>query len=283
MIELPEALALAEQMTAALTGRQIVAARANTSPHKFAFYTGDPGTYAERLPGRLVGPARTNGNMILVPLDEDLHLVLGEGGERIFLHRPGAALPAKHQLWLALDDGSHLTVSIQGWGAVFLLDREELAAHPYAGRVALSPLDAAFTEEHLNALLAALPAQDKRSIKAFIVSDPGVWCVGNGCLQDILFRARLHPRTRAVSLDAEQRTALYGAIRHTLEKMVALGGRDSELDLYGNPGRYARILHSGVVGRPCPVCSTAIEKQSFLGGSVYFCPACQPAGGAVRS
>jgi formamidopyrimidine-DNA glycosylase len=276
MIELPEAITISKQMAAALTGLTITDAVAGSSPHKFAFYTSDPLEYAQRLRGLTLGEARPNGNMILIPAGPELTLVLGEGGERIFLHRPGVVPPVKHQLWLAFDDSSYLTVSIQGWGFVGLMDAPTLAAHPYAGRSLPFPLSEGYTKEAFQALFEGLPAGDPRSIKQFIVSDPRVCGVGNGCLQDILFRAHVHPRSRALELAPEQQVALYHAVRDTLSEMVANGGRDSELDLFGQPGGYRRILHSKVVGHPCPICGTPIEKQSFLGGSVYFCPVCQP-------
>jgi formamidopyrimidine-DNA glycosylase len=276
MIELPEAVTISRQMAAALAGLTITDAVAGTSPHKFAFYTGEPQGYRERLLGQTLGAARSNGNMILIPAGPELTLVLGEGGERILLHRPGAVLPAKHQLWLAFDDGSHLTVSIQGWGFVGLMDAPTLAAHPYAGRSLPSPLGADYTLEAFQALFDGLSAEDPRSIKQFIVSDPRVCGVGNGCLQDVLFHAGLHPRQRAAQMTRVQQERLYQALRATLRQMVEQGGRDSELDLYGRPGGYKRILHSQVVGHPCPGCGAPIERQSFLGGSVYFCPICQP-------
>lgn len=29
------------------------------------------------------------------------------------------------------------------------------------------------------------------------------------------------------------------------------------------------------VGLPCPRCRAPIEKASYLGGAIYFCPTCQ--------
>lgn len=31
----------------------------------------------------------------------------------------------------------------------------------------------------------------------------------------------------------------------------------------------------GAVGQPCPRCRAPIEKASYLGGAIYFCPTCQ--------
>lgn len=49
MIELPESHTLAQQITATLMGRRVVAMTVNQSPHKFAFYHGDPATYPDRF------------------------------------------------------------------------------------------------------------------------------------------------------------------------------------------------------------------------------------------
>ena len=109
----------------------------------------------------------------------------------------------------------------------------------------------------------------------FHISEPGAWGIGNGYLQDILFRARVHPKRRVVELDKKEGRALYDSIVETLGSAVELGGRDTERDLYGRPGGYRRILHSKVTGEPCPACGAPIEKIHYLGGASYFCPRCQ--------
>jgi formamidopyrimidine-DNA glycosylase len=60
-----------------------------------------------------------------------------------------------------------------------------------------------------------------------------------------------------------------------LKKAVELGGRDTEHDIFNRAGRYQRILDSRKVGKPCPVCRTAIEKIQYLGGASCICPQCQ--------
>lgn len=275
MIELPEAVVIARQMALDLIGKRIAAAVAGQSPHKFAFFTGEPESYATILPGKTLGAARDNGRLIMLPVEPGYTLVLGEGGERILYHRNAATLPTKHQLWLQFDDGSHLTVSVQGWGAAMLLTPEQLAVHPWVPAYRLSPLEPAFTLEHFLGLWDQPAPDDKTFVKEFIISKPGVWGVGNGYLQDILYRGRIHPRRRARDVSEEERRTLYANIRFTLQQAVDLGGRDTELDLYGQPGRYVKLLDARSVGQPCIYCGTPIEKASFLGGAIYTCPTCQ--------
>jgi len=275
MIELPEATAIAQQMQQALTGRTIIAATRGNTPHKFAFYSGPPEFYASTLPGLTIGDCRGHGWNVLVEANPDWLIVLGCGGERILLHEDDSTLPKKHHLLLQFADGACLTVTVQGWGNALLLRAAEAQAHPHVGPPRVSPTSDAFTLEHLQGLLDQVPARDSRSVKFFLISEPGIWGVGNGYLQDILFRARIHPRQRVRELGAAQVAALHAAIQETLRQAVAQGGRDSELDLYGRPGGYRCLMDKRAVGQPCPRCGTPIEKAPYLGGAVYTCPQCQ--------
>jgi formamidopyrimidine-DNA glycosylase len=275
MIELPEALVIARQMSDALKGKRIVSAVRGNAPHKFAFYSRSPEEYAAILAGKTMGEATGHGSAILAAVEPDYVLGLGVGGERILFHRDESTLPKKHQLLLHFEDGTYLTVTVQGWGAAWLLHRSEVADHPHLGKQGVSPLSNAFTWKYFRGLFEMLEVGDSRSAKYFVISDPGIWGVGNGCLQDILFRARIHPRRKVTDvLDREKRT-LYDAIFETLRQAVELGGRDTERDLYGNRGGYVSILSSKTKGQPCPVCGTLIEKIQYLGGSCYLCPSCQ--------
>ena len=275
MIELPEAFTIARQMTAELQGKRIGSGSRGNSPHKFAFYSRSAEEYEAILAGKTVGETVGHGVNTITALDPGYVLVLGGGGERILLHRDGTTVPKKYHLYLGFDDGSCLTVSVQGWGAAMLLRPDELEQVPWLKPKGPSPLSDDFTLDYFLGLFDTIPPDDKRAAKYFLISEPGVWGVGNGYTQDILFRARIHPRRRVVDTSVEERRALYEAGRQTLAQATELGGRTDERDLYGNPGGYQRILDSTAAGNPCPVCGTTIEKIQFLGGASYFCPRCQ--------
>ena len=275
MIEFPEAATIALQMSTALQGKQIKSAIRGNAPHRFAFYTRQPEEYATILRDKKVGESVANGSMIVTSIEPGHVLVLGEGGERILFHRNDKALPQKHQLLLHFTDDTYLTVTVQGWGSLRLLEQSEAATHPVVGKTGVSPLDKAFTLEYFQSLFEKLAEQDPRSIKFFIISDPGIWGVGNGYLQDVLFRAGVHPKRRSIDVSHEEKTKLHRAIGETLKRAVELGGRDTEHDLFNKAGRYQRILNSKKAGKPCPVCGTPIEKIQYLGGTSYFCPRCQ--------
>jgi formamidopyrimidine-DNA glycosylase len=65
-------------------------------------------------------------------------------------------------------------------------------------------------------------------------------------------------------------------VKSVLAAMASQGGRDTEKDLFSQPGGYHTVLSSKTFDQPCPNCGTAIRKEAYLGGSIYYCPTCQP-------
>jgi formamidopyrimidine-DNA glycosylase len=275
MIELPETVVIAEQMNQTLTGKRIAEGNRGNTPHKFAFANGTSEAYAAIFAGKTVGDSWGHGSSLLTRIEPGYTLVLGCGGERILFHEDDGTLPKKHQLFVHFVDETYLTVTISGWGNTFLLPQAEAGQHPHVQEERITPLSDAFTWDYFRQLFDALKAKSKASLKYFIISEPGVWGIGNGCLQDILFHAKLHPKRRAVEISEDERHALYTSIRETLRQMVDRGGRSSEVNLYGQLGGYQRILDSKTVGKPCPTCGTPIEKAQYLGGAIYSCATCQ--------
>ena len=77
------------------------------------------------------------------------------------------------------------------------------------------------------------------------------------------------------TLSADQRRDLFDSVKATLTAMVDGGGRDTERDLFGNPGGYKTKLSKNTPLAICPYCGGAVKKETYMGGSVYFCDSCQ--------
>jgi formamidopyrimidine-DNA glycosylase len=138
-----------------------------------------------------------------------------------------------------------------------------------------TPSDPEFTFPYFSGLIDELLLGEKRSVKSLLTQDQLVPGLGNAIAQDILFRAKLHPRHPLIELDTSQRKALFEAISSTVRDVIAGGGRNDEYDLYNQPGRYQRIMDKRAEGNPCPDCGAKVEKIQYLGGTCYFCPECQ--------
>ncbi|MGZ6315434.1 MAG: DNA-formamidopyrimidine glycosylase family protein [Candidatus Limnocylindrales bacterium] len=275
MFELPELVTLASQIDATLHGRTIRAGSLGNKPHKFVWYNRSPEEFARLTAGKGIGDAHARGRWLFVPLEPGYVLVFGEFGGRMLYHPPGARLPDIYHLHLVFDDGSALTVTTAMWGAMELYESGKEQDRQYIRGMRPTPIDGAFTPAYFSGLIDELVAGPKRSVKALLTQEQLIPGLGNALAQDILYRARLHPRHALADLDAGQRRALHDAIVGTVEEAIDLGGRSDETDLYGNPGRYVRRMDKAAAGRPCPACGTTIEKIQYLGGACYVCPSCQ--------
>jgi formamidopyrimidine-DNA glycosylase len=231
--------------------------------------------YESLIAGRDVERASPCGGLVEIEAG-DARILLGEG-VNVRFHRRDAPRPAKHQLLIEFTDGCALSAAVQMYGGMGVFIEGQLDNKYY--RIAKEkplPLSPEFDQPYFDLMFSTLDA-GKLSMKALLATEQRIPGLGNGVLQDILFRSKLHPKKKAGSLSASQRAALFTSVKETLGAMTAGGGRDTELDIFGNPGGYKTILSSKTSGKPCPVCGTAIRKEAYMGGSVYFCPQCQAA------
>jgi formamidopyrimidine-DNA glycosylase len=272
MIELPEAAVLAKQIAGTVGGKRIRNVIAARSPHKFAWYFGDPQEYGSLLTGQVIGEAASHGGQVEMTAG-GAKIVFSDGVNLRYLQK-GERPPDKHQLLLAFDDGSCLVASVQMYGGLSAFPEGTNDNKYYlVAKEKPSPLTGRFDEAWFNSLFDEDTA--RLSLKAFLATEQRIPGLGNGVLQDILFNAGMHPKKKAGSLSAADIRLLLDSIRATLSKMVAGGGRDTENDLFGQPGGYRTRLSRNTAGQPCPTCGTEIRKEAYMGGSIYYCAGCQ--------
>lgn len=272
MIELPEATVIAQQIQKRLGGRRVVSAVAGASPHKFAWYSGDPSRYNDRLAGKSIGETAGVAGHIEVYVGDMVMSISAP----IRYHGAGERRPKKHQLLIELDDGTAISSSAQMWGAFMCFPQGEPSGviDYEAGKEKPSPLTDAFDRAYFSTLFDA--DTPKLAAKAFLATEQRIPGLGNGVLQDILWTAHIHPKVKMSDLSKLAVDTMYDAVKTVLAAMALEGGRDTERDLFGQPGGYATILSRNTVDKPCPACGTLIEKQQYLGGAIYFCSTCQP-------
>jgi formamidopyrimidine-DNA glycosylase len=274
MIEMPEAMTIARQMDETLTGKTFQHFGRGELTHKFLWLNKPAEEYDAILAGKQVTSARSYGRSIFLYVGEAHLLYFAELGGRILYHSQGGQLPVKYHLRWDFTDGTTMTFNMQMWGFVGLLEKSELSAPRYAD-VGVPPLSVGFTIECFNQLMEEYPEKTQKGVKGFLVTSKYVFGIGNGYLQDILFRAKIHPKRKIPTLSASERSSLYTAIQDTMAEAIRLNGREDEHDLFDHLGGYTRLMSNQTVEKPCPVCGTAIEKISYLGGACYLCPNCQ--------
>lgn len=274
MLEMPEAVTIAQQMQATLTGKTIQHFSRGVLMHKFLWLSKTAEEYDVILSGIQITGASSYGRSIFLHMGETHLLWFGELGGRILYHPRGQPLPAKYHLRWEFGDNSAMSYTLQMWGFVNLLEKSELPKQPYA-RAGIPPLSEEFTLERFDQLLEEYPEKTKKGVKGFLVTSQYVNGIGNSYLQDILFKAKIHPARKIPTLTANERKQLHAAIQSTMAEAIKLGGREEERNLFDHPGGYHRLMSNQAVGQPCPDCGTLIQKISYLGGACYLCSTCQ--------
>jgi formamidopyrimidine-DNA glycosylase len=275
MFELPELVVLARQISQTLKGRKIQKGTLGNSPHKWVWYNRTHEEFERLVEGKTVGEAYARGRWLFIPLEPGYVLSLGECGGRVLQHPQGSKVPKKYHLYLSFEDGSFFTATTQMWGAMELYEQGEEKKRKYIRGMKMTPNEPEFTYDYFAALVDRCAQEKKRSAKGLLTQDQIIPGLGNSIAQDILFRARIHPRRSIGELSTGEKRALYDAIKGTVREITEKGGRYDEYDLHGNPGNYVRIMDKNAVGRPCPECGGKVAKIQYLGGRCYFCPTCQ--------
>jgi len=273
MLEIPEAIVISRQLNQTVKGKRIKEVVAAASPHKFAWFYGEPSEYDALLRGRMIENAAPYGGRIEIEAEGAI-LHFGDGANLRF-YEAGEKLPVKHQLLVVFDDGSALVGSVAMYGGLWAFPPGAMDDNFYysVSKEAVSPLSDQFDYELFLTLFDEKAL--KMSAKAFLATEQRIPGLGNGVLQDILLNAKIHPKKKMNTLSEEQRRGLFDSVKTTLAAMVDDGGRDTERDLFGNYGGYKTKLSKNTTLALCPDCGGAVKKEAYMGGSIYFCEHCQ--------
>jgi formamidopyrimidine-DNA glycosylase len=201
MPELPEVENLAQQMVGQLKGKRIKGLEV-TQPKCLNM----PLKKFRRIVGKTVKETNARGKWLFTNLhpDDNLLLNLGMGGDLLY-HESNNTVPKKYQLRLTFDDKTGLTATFSWFGYIHLASDKELPKHKMTNKLGMSPIDEEFTSEKLASLL-----QGRRgAIKSFLLNQKNLVGIGNVYVQDILFKARLHPLRMIQTLTEPETEALH--------------------------------------------------------------------------
>lgn len=270
MLELVECECIANQINNTCLNKKIVKVVQGFAPHKFAFFSEED--YNALLLHKCIDKACAIGGMIELYLN-DIRLLLGDG-VNIRYYQNETSIPKKHQLLLIFDDHSCLVCSVQMYGGMWAFKAGTYHNKYYTmAKEKPSVYSDEFNEQYFMKLYDE--SDKKLSLKAFLATEQRIPGLGNGCLQDILLKAGMHPKQKLMNLNDEEKHKLYLVLKEVLEEMKEKGCRDTEKDLFGNVGQYHVLLSSKTYRQPCEICGNEIVKANYLGGSIYYCVHCQ--------
>lgn len=281
MIEAPEALMLAMQLNKIIRDKTINHVIAAQTPHKFTWYHDGPESYPDKLNGKTVKNCSAFGGMVEINMSSDTTLLFCDGANLRY-YSPGEKLPVNHQLLVGFSDESCLVVSVRMYGGLFCFTGNKLegnfSSYYLTARTKPQVMSETFDLPYFLRLINEDHAQNK-SAKAFLATRQTIPGLGNGVLQDILYMARIHPKTKIKELDDTKKRDLFFCIKKTLQDIYDSNGRNCETDIFGQKGKYIPFLSKDTAGTSCKKCGEYIRKDNYMGGSIYYCPECQPLSG----
>ncbi len=275
MPELPEVEALALDLGGRLAGR------AFTKVHLAQFSalkTFDPPLGA--LEGVLVDSVTRHGKFLDIDLS-GTHLVmhLARAGwvrwrDEVPATPPKPSPKSTIAARIVLDDETGLDVTEAGTRkslAMYVVrDPQEV---PGIASLGPDPLTDDFTRERLGEILQA---EGRKQLKGVLRHQGTIAGIGNAYSDEILHAARMSPYKPASSLDDDELTVLYDALRETLGAAVdrSRGLAASEL----KSEKKTNLAVHGRTGQACPVCGDTVREVSFADSSLQYCPTCQTGG-----
>ena len=272
MLELPESVTIAKQMEESIKGKIVSYVEVLHTPHRFAFFKGDPARYGDWLEGQRIENASSHGGM--VELDTENFMIVFNDGAYPRFYEDQDKFPKNRQFAIYFDDGTAIFVSVQMYGGITVCPAGQCEdAYYLSASRKPSPLSDQFTYEYFRKLFPQ--GGRKLSLKGFLATKQRIPGLGNGVLQDILWDAGLDPRMDGNSMTEQEFWTLYCSVKKVLKEMCDGGGRDTEKDLYGNKGGYVTQLCKNSLYEPCMKCGHEIQKANYMGGTVYFCERCQ--------
>jgi formamidopyrimidine-DNA glycosylase len=172
---------------------------------------------------------------------------------------------------LSLDNGDVLRYGDEKrMGKVYLTASGAYDSIPGFREQGVGILTSEFTLEKFESLIKGR----RQQARVFIMDQAAISAIGNAYADEILFAARIHPKTSCSSLSAEQRRTLYESIRSVMAWGIA------EVEKAAQPIETKVRDHMKVRNRkdePCPVCGSTIRRAGVLGYDAFYCPKCQQA------
>jgi formamidopyrimidine-DNA glycosylase len=267
--ELPDLVHIEAKLRPALVGRRIAAARTG-DPLVLRIMVRDP--FPALLVGRTVQAVDRRGHFMCFGLDGDLLIAVNLMlAGRFFLVSAGdKKAPKALALAIELEDGQELRIVDEVHMAkVYVAPRDQQSQIPILGKLGVEILSPAFTLERFRKLIA----KRRDQVRQFLMDKTALASVGNAYADEILFAAKLHPKTFCSKLAAEDVDRLYDATIKVMHGAIEeIARRDPPVD-----GKLRDFLAvRGKDGKPCPVCGTTIRAVRVGDGDACFCPQCQP-------
>lgn len=251
----------------------------------------EPKVFAKQIIRKTIRKIERMGKLIIIKLSEDKtllihqkltgHILIGRWKKSKNNWEPigKSALndfPNKFiHILFYLDNGLMVALSdLRKFAKIELWGNEDFKKNFPHNNIGPDPLDRLFTFEKFKNRIR----HKKGKIKQVLMDQKVISGIGNIYSDEILFRAKIHPFSRANFLSPSDLKKIYNLTRKVLKKSISLGG-ESFSDYRRPDGSMGGFDKFRMIyrrkGENCFICGNIVEKDKVGSRSTYFCRHCQ--------
>ena len=235
----------------------------------------DLDTFRQDLLGQEIRAMGRRGKYLLFYLT-DLVLISHLRMEGKYFFYPDEVPLRKHaHVFFYFTDGSTLVYEdVRKFGTMEATVPELVDSYFLNKKIGPEPTEAEFKGPDFQVALK----KSKKPIKSALLDQKLVAGLGNIYVDEVLYRAKVHPARLGQSLTVPEAKAIRKETIDVLAQAVEKGGSTirSYSNAFGEDGTMQEEHQVyGKTGQPCLRCGTPIEKIQLGGRGTHFCPHCQ--------
>ena len=231
--------------------------------------------FQKEMPGQVIQTMGRRGKYLLFYLSDKV-LISHLRMEGKYFYYPDQVPERKHaHVLIHFEDGGTLVYEdVRKFGTMELLAPELLEAYFLSKKLGPEPTEKDFD---LGKFKLALK-KSKKPIKTHLLDQTLVAGLGNIYVDEVLWRAKVHPSRTSNSLTAQEARKVHDETINVLGQAVEKGGSTirTYTNAFGEDGTMQEFHQVyDKAGQACSRCGTIIEKIQLGGRGTHFCPKCQ--------
>lgn len=225
------------------------------------------------LTGKQIIACDIHGPFLRMGFSGDLDLILNLMLAGKLQHQqPGEKALGHLCFSLSLHDGSKLNLcDEQKMAKAYLVRSGDYALIPKYLTQGVDITDSKFTVQVFRELAKK---HSRKQVRVFINDHTILSSIGNAYADEILFDAKIHPKTFVTKLTPQQIDQLYHSILSVMKWGIE-NVENAAQPIHVKVREHMKVRNRK--GEACPRCSTTIRREGVRGHDVFFCPVCQPA------
>lgn len=271
MPELPEVETVRRGLEKLILGKKI----SNIDIHYPKMIKTDLDEFQKEMFGQVIQSMGRRGKYLLFYLTDKV-LISHLRMEGKYFYYPDQVPERKHaHVLIHFEDGGTLVYEdVRKFGTMELLAPELLDAYFVSRKLGPEPTEQDFDLEIFRGALK----RSKKPIKSHLLDQTLVAGLGNIYVDEVLWRAKVHPSRTSNSLTAQEARKVHDETINVLGQAVEKGGSTirTYTNAFGEDGTM-QDFHQvyDKTGEACSRCETIIEKIQLGGRGTHFCPKCQ--------